>query len=137
MAVGLMPCDSIDIIRFSSCARCAGLSVFVIPDVCICASLSVFKGAASCELAEQAGGRYLVAGHAAEIAEELTQATGLGILHLAFAHLFEDRHHLVAYDTELIEQGAVEGGIGQFLEREYPLLFTGSYAGAAAYGIQG
>ena len=97
----------------------------------------VLKRTASGELAQQAGGRHLLAGDVPEVGKELAQTACLGILDGPLRHLLQDGHHLLAYHAQLVEQGAVEGGIRQSLVGEYPLLLAGLYAGVALDGLHG
>ena len=68
-------------------------------------------------------------GHGREIAKELAQAVGLGILVAALCNLFEQGFGLRFDNGQLEKHGRIKHGIGLFLIGKYPLCFAGTYAG--------
>ena len=83
---------------------------------------SVLEAAASDELAEEGGWRYLLVGHGGEIVDEAQQTVGLAVLRAVLGHAGQHGLGMEAQHGKLDEQGAVEHHVGLFLIREYPFL---------------
>ena len=79
------------------------------------------------KLAQQRRGRQIVERNALEILQELQQSVSLSILVAVFGHLLQQRFCLHLENSQLVEHGRIEHGIGILLERENPLVLASTY----------